>query len=155
MTPSNPQLSTNRIFDADAAAAKAGLLLRNLPMTLKRAPKTEQELVEACLVFADAFQKWESLLAQRSSFDPQKMEQFQHQLIDLQKRQMLLISNLEATTLHGHSARAAVALMLDQGAVIEQANSGGPISQRILAALLVDLVNIPVGSFVGSAKGVS
>jgi predicted nuclease with RNAse H fold len=135
------QKRVHRVFSVEKATSNAKLLMQNIAVSLPRSAVGDADLLRACVDFAETFQKWESLFTETHPFATDaKRDEITLPMIDLQTEQLRMISEIQATTLRGHCARAAVILLFDLGVIIERANAGDAIDQSLFAALLVDLM---------------
>ena len=130
-----------REFSVEEATSNAKVVLQNIAVSLPYSAAEDGDLLRACVEFAETFQKWEPLFTDPHPFatDAQR-DEITVPMLDFQIEQLRIISNIRATTLRGHCARAAVILLFDLGAILQQANDRDIIHKSLLAALLVDLV---------------
>jgi hypothetical protein len=129
-----------RVFSAEEATSNAKVILQNIAASLPESAAEDGDLLRACVDFAETFQKWEPFFTGPHPFAADAArDDITDPMIEFQIEQIRIISNIQATTLRGHCARAAVILLFDLGAIIERANAGHTIDQYVFAALLVDL----------------
>lgn len=140
MNDEQAQGRARRAFSVGEATANAKALMQTIAVLLPQSAAEDGDLLRACVEFAETFQKWEPFFKDAHLFatDAQR-DEITNPMIELQVEKLRTISNIQATTLRGHCARAAVILLFDLGAIIERANAGDTIGHCMLAALLVDL----------------
>ena len=129
-----------RVFSLAEVTSNAKAVMQDIAVSLPQSTDEDGDLLRTCVTFAETFQKWEAFLTDTQAHVTEaQRDEITDSMIGFQVEQLRRISNIQATTLQGHCARAAVILLFDLGVIIERANSGDTIDQCLFAALLVDL----------------
>ena len=140
MKPNEVLASGQRVFSVEDVFASAKALVDSIPNVFASGSVADAVVLQACSAFAEALENWQKVLdTSRNSVDDPSNDAAQPWM-KRQLEQVRTIADHKATSLNGHAARAAVVLMLDNGRILDLANSGNQDNQYAIAALLVDLV---------------
>lgn len=136
--------ATRRIAAAHARA-EANRLLRRAPALLRADPAhPDATLLAKCDDYAVIRKRLDGLFSRATRIvDEDARAEEYDRLSDAGEPLLRRLADLRAKTPVGHGLRAAAFLAWDEGDLLQRAQSDGLSEERLLAAILIDLVTVP------------
>ena len=132
-----------RVSVAQARSTTTRILRRCAALTRGSPAHPDVALLAACAAYGHARRPADRLArADARSLADHTLERAQARLHEAASSALANIVALRATTLEGHRARAAAILAWDQGELISLVGRYGILQDRLILALLADLIGV-------------
>ena len=138
-----PSLGARRRVTVARARAAATRILQSTAVLLKNNPaQADAPLLAACLAYAGIRRRADQLWQTKGEIGQGEWEKTHAELHEAATSALANVAADRAVTLEGHRARASAILFWDEGELITLAAKYGILQDRLMLALLADLVGL-------------